>query len=78
MKPINPPVKKISRIMASPLKKPHFQAFQAGSRLTAPIIINAGIENRSNCCIKKGLNSPAIKPGINVRRILKKGISFQK
>ena len=65
-------------MMESPLKNPHFQAFQAGSRLTTPIIIKAGKESRSNCFIKKGLNKPMIRPGINERRILKKGISFQK
>lgn len=64
--------------MESPLKKPHFQASQAGSLFTMPIIIIAGKESRNKFFIKKGLNKPIINPGINERRILKKGISFQK
>ncbi len=64
--------------MAIPLKNPHFQAFQAGSRLTIHIIINDGGESISKICIKSGQNNPTIIPGIKGRSILKKGNSFHK
>jgi hypothetical protein len=48
------PAKKTRRIMAIPRKKPHFQAFQAGSRLTIHITIREGRESESKYWVKTG------------------------